>query len=193
MIEVEVKLPVSDLDKTKTELFKRGFRETALLEERDTYFDNLQGDIRANGEALRVRETKNKLRVRETKDQRTGKCRAQMNFKGKKLDACTMTREELETGVEDGTVCRKILQAIGYSPAAPEVVKDRIMLRRESVTACLDSVHGLGEFLELEVLAEGEEQREAALGQIEYILQDLGYRISDTVQTSYLSMLQNRT
>lgn len=58
MIEVEVKLPVSDLDKTKTELFKRGFRETALLEERDTYFDNLQGDIRANGEALRVRETK---------------------------------------------------------------------------------------------------------------------------------------
>ncbi|GAA6490855.1 class IV adenylate cyclase [Candidatus Bariatricus faecipullorum] len=184
MIEVEVKLPVSDLDKTKTELFKRGFRETALLEERDTYFDNLQGDIRANGEALRVRETK---------DQRTGKCRAQMNFKGKKLDACTMTREELETGVEDGTVCRKILQAIGYSPAAPEVVKDRIMLRRESVTACLDSVHGLGEFLELEVLAEGEEQREAALGQIEDILQDLGYRISDTVQTSYLSMLQNRT
>lgn len=86
-----------------------------------------------------------------------------MNFKGKKLDACTMTREELETGVEDGTVCRKILQAIGYSPAAPEVVKDRIMLRRESVTACLDSVHGLGEFLELEVLAEGEEQRKLPL------------------------------
>ena len=93
MIEVEVKLPVADLDLIRGKLLKTGFQETAFIEERDTYFDNPQGDIRANGEALRVRETKDHL---------TGKSQAQINFKGKKLDARTMTREELETGVEDG-------------------------------------------------------------------------------------------
>ena len=183
MIEVEVKLPVADLDTIKGKLLKMGFRETAFIEERDTYFDNRQGDIRANGEALLVRETKDHL---------TGESRAQINFKGKKLDTCTMTREELETGVENGEISRKILQAIGYIPVAPEVIKERIMLRRESVTACLDNVRGLGEFLELEILADSKKQKDAALGQIENILNNLGYQISDTVRTAYLSMLQKR-
>ena len=183
MIEVEVKLPVEDLNEIKRKLVKIGFEESSFIEERDTYFDNQQGDIRANDEALRVRETK---------DHRTGKIRAQINFKGKRLDAGTMTREELETGVENGKISRKILQAIGYIPVAPEVIKERIMLRRESVTACLDNVRGLGEFLELEILADSKKQKDAALGQIENILNNLGYQISDTVRTAYLSMLQKR-
>ena len=95
MIEAEVKLPVAELTEIKEKLLKTGFKETAIIEERDTYFDNKQGDIRTNGEALRVRETI---------DHQTGKSRAQINFKGKKLDTCTMTRQELETGVEDGNL-----------------------------------------------------------------------------------------
>lgn len=181
MIEVEVKLPVADLDMIKGKLLQMGFKETAFIEERDTYFDNRQGDIRANGEALRVRETKDHL---------TGESRAQINFKGKKLDTCTMTREELETGVEDGEICRNILQAIGYVPVAPEVIKDRTVMQKESITACLDNVHGLGRFLELEILADSEEEKDAALERIENILNSLGYQISDTVRMSYLSMLQ---
>lgn len=181
MIEVEVKLPVADLDMIKGKLLKMGFKETAVIEERDTYFDNRQGDIRANGEALRVRETKDHL---------TGESRAQINFKGKKLDTCTMTREELETGVEDGAICRNILQAIGYAPADPEVIKDRTMMQKESITACLDNVRGLGGFLELEILADSEEEKDVALKRIENILNSLGYQISDTVRMSYLYMLQ---
>ena len=183
MIEVEVKLPVSEPDMVKAEILKMGFKEAAFIQERDTYFDNAGGGIRANDEALRVRETKDYL---------TGKIRAQMNFKSRKLDDRTMTRQELETGVENGGVCRRILQAIGYIPVAPEVIKERIMLRRESVTACLDNVRGLGEFLELEILADSKKQKDAALGQIENILNNLGYQISDTVRTAYLSMLQKR-
>ena len=72
------------------------------------------------------------------------------------------------------------------------MVKNRTMLRKETVTACLDNVHGLGGFLELEILARSEEEKDAALGRIENILNSLGYQISDTLRTSYLSMLQNR-
>lgn len=183
MIEVEVKLPIPDPEGVKNRILEAGFKEQRFIEERDTYFDNTRGDIRANGEALRVRETK---------DCRTGKKQAQINYKGKKLDTQTMTRRELETGVEDGAVCREILQAIGYSPAEPEVIKIRTMLQKDSVTACLDNVRGLGDFLELEILVEREEKKDAALGQIKDILNSLGYQVSDTVQTSYLSMLQRK-
>lgn len=183
MIEVEVKLPIPDPEGVKNRILEEGFKEQRFIEERDTYFDNARGDIRANGEALRVRETK---------DCRTGKKQAQINYKGKKLDTQTMTRRELETGVEDGAVCREILQAIGYSPAEPEVIKIRTMLQKDSVTACLDNVRGLGDFLELEILVEREEKKDAALGQIKDILNSLGYQVSDTVQTSYLSMLQRK-
>lgn len=183
MIEVEVKLPIPDPEGVKNRILEAGFKEQRFIEERDTYFDNARGDIRANGEALRVRETK---------DCRTGKKQAQINYKGKKLDTQTMTRRELETGVEDGAVCREILQAIGYSPAEPEVIKIRTMLQKDSVTACLDNVRGLGDFLELEILVEREEKKDAALGQIKDILNSLGYQVSDSVQTSYLSMLQRK-
>lgn len=183
MIEVEVKLPIPDPEGVKNRILEAGFKEQRFIEERDTYFDNARGDIRANGEALRVRETK---------DCRTGKKQAQINYKGKKLDTQTMTRRELETGVEDGAVCREILQAIGYSPAEPEVIKNRTMLQKDFITACLDNVRGLGDFLELEILVESEEKKDAALGQIKDILNSLGYQVSDSVQTSYLSMLQRK-
>lgn len=186
MIEVEIKLPIAspaDLEIIRTELLKIGFAESRRLEEHDTYFDNSRGEIRTGGQALRVRETKDGL---------TGAVRAQINFKGKKLDTQTMTRQELETGVENGAVCREILQAIGYAPVRPEVVKDRLMLQKDSMTACLDSVHGLGDFLELEILVAGEKERLDALCRIEKLLNYLGYQVSDTVRTSYLSMLQKK-
>lgn len=183
MIEVEIKLPVDHLDSLKEKLLIMGFKETGFSKEQDTYFDNRQGDIRVNGEALRVRETEDHI---------TGEIRSQINFKGKKLDTRTMTRRELETGVENGMICANILQAIGYMPVEPKVIKDRTMLQKNPVTACLDNVYGLGEFLELEILADSEEKKDDALGQIETLLNSLGYRISDTVRMSYLSMLQSR-
>ena len=179
MIEVEEKLPITDSDMIKKKIQEIGFKEARFVEERDTYFDNANGEIRANGEALRVRETKY---------QSTGEIRAQINFKGKKLDAQTMTRKELETGVEDGEICRNILQAIGYSPAAPEVVKERQMLQKDGMTACLDHVYGLGDFLEIEILVDSETKREESLCQIEAILNRIGYQLSDTVRTSYLTV-----
>ena len=57
MIEVEVKLPITDPDMIKKKIQEIGFKEACFVEERDTYFDNANGEIRANGEALRVRET----------------------------------------------------------------------------------------------------------------------------------------
>ena len=47
----------------------------------------------------------------------------------------------------------------------------------------------VGDYLELEVIADSDEKKEQALEQIEEILQILGYSMQDTTRTSYLSML----
>lgn len=183
MIEVEVKLPVADLEKIRTCLILRGFAEVGHEKEQDTYFDNAAQQIRTEGQALRVRETT---------DCTTGQVVAQINFKGKKMDQITMTRQELETSVGSGETCRQLLEAIGFQRMLPEVIKERTSLKSETMTACLDQVEGLGSFLELEVLVEEQSAVEDALKQIEKILTYLDYKITDTVHTSYLSMLQKK-
>ena len=67
MIEVEVKLPVSERDMVKAEILKMGFKEAAFIQERDTYFDNAGGGLGPNDVAARVREREIYLtrRIRE--------------------------------------------------------------------------------------------------------------------------------
>ena len=57
------------------------------------------------------------------------------------------------------------------------------------MTACVDQVTGLGDYLELEIIVETEEKKEAALDKVKEILQTIGYSMQDTTRTSYLSML----
>ena len=59
---------------------------------------------------------------------------------------------------------------------------------RDNITACVDAVTNLGDYLELEIIVDEEEKREAALDQLEQILHTLGYSMQDTTRTSYLSM-----
>lgn len=70
------------------------------------------------------------------------------------------------------------------------MIKCRKYLVLDHMTACLDSVEGLGEYLELEILVEQEEDRQQALQQIEERLLSLGYSMQDTTRISYLSMLE---
>ena len=60
------------------------------------------------------------------------------------------------------------------------------------MTACLDQVENLGDFLELEVLVRNEKLREGCLSQMDEILQKLGLSMDNTVRTSYLSMLMSK-
>ena len=57
----------------------------------------------------------------------------------------------------------------------------------------VDNVKGLGDYLELEILADEEAQREEALEKLERILNQLGYCMQDTTRTSYLSMSMSLT
>lgn len=182
-IEVEVKLKIHNRGLLLTKLTELGFRSGRLLRETDVYFRAAHHDFAKLDEALRVRETE---------DLKTGAKTAQLNFKGPKLDACSMTRRELETMVEDGRTVRTILEQIGFIPVIP-VEKTRQYFHRGRMTACVDQVNGLGDFLELEILTESEEGHREALREMEAVLRQTGYSMADTTRVSYLSQLLNRT
>ena len=99
------------------------------------------------------------LRIRTSTDCRSGISKTQINFKGPKLDKVSMSRMELETEVSDTEVLKNILIHLDFSPVA-SVIKLRKYLKCGRFTACLDQVEGLGDFLELEVIAEQESERE---------------------------------
>ena len=48
------------------------------------------------------------------------------------------------------------------------------------MTACVDQVTGLGDYLELEIIVETEAEREGALQRIENVLVSLGHSMKDT-------------
>lgn len=178
-IEVEIKLKIQDSQSLTAKLTDLGFRPGRHLRETDTYFGAVHHDFVKRDEALRVRETE---------DLETGEKTAQLNFKGPKLDDSSMTRQELETTVADGETVRAILERMGFTPVIP-VEKVRQYFHRGRLTACVDQVTGLGDFLELEILTEAETGRSAALIEIEEVLQQAGYSMEDTTRMSYLSQL----
>ena len=181
MIECEVKLKIEKPKEIIDKLTALDFVECDQLTETDTYFDNRNNEIRDNDSALRVRETVNHT---------TSQTYSQINFKGKRLDKKTMSRPEYESEVDSAETMIKILGNLGYNPVSPKVIKNRKIMRSHSITACVDSVEGLGDFLELEVIVETEKEKEQELTRIEGILASLGYSINDTTTTSYLSALQ---
>ena len=183
MIEIEVKLKINDCDVLEKHLLGQGYKLTETLRETDTYFDGGINGIKKSGQALRVRRTVNCV---------TGKEQSAITFKGEKIDAVSMARLELETVVESGEAAERILCALGFYPVQPIVVKIRKILRNGDICACLDDVQGLGTFLELEIMAESEEARPAALERIEEILNSVGYTMDDTTRVSYLSQLQKQ-
>lgn len=102
-----------------------------------------------------------------------------------------MTRKELETEVKDAEICKNILESVGFCPVSP-VEKVRQYFHKDEVTACVDEVRNLGDYLELEIIVDNENEREVALGKLEVLLKKLGYSMKDTTRISYLSMLMGK-
>ena len=128
----------------------------------------IQEDTYFNSVYHDVKKRDEALRIRTSTDCRSGISKTQINFKGPKLDKISMSRMELETEVSDAEVLKNILIHLDFSPVA-SVMKMRKYMKCGRFTACLDQVEGLGDLLAI-----------------------LGYHMSDTVQTSYLSMLQQK-
>lgn len=182
-IEVEVKIPVSGFEDVRERLLQQGFVTGMVHEETDTYFNSDDYDLKAQDKALRIRRIV---------DLENGKKWAQINCKGPKLDGISLSRMEIETSVEDPDAIESILGQLGFHPVRCIVRKTRYYFSRGNITASIDQVEGLGDFLELEIVEREEGKREGCLLDIQNVMTQLGFNMENTVRTSYLSLLQKK-
>lgn len=185
MLEVEVKASLKGVSVLRL----RAAVESAwgpcrkALRETDVYFNGGGRDFRKSDEALRLRSCADAV---------TGQpIETVLTYKGPKQDAVSSTRTEYETSVGSGETAGKLLAALGYREAFT-VDKLRREYALDGVTLCLDTVAGLGEFLELELLAPDESRREPAVERLLRLLDQLGVPRENLTRKSYLELLAER-
>jgi adenylate cyclase class 2 len=199
MFEVEVKIR-ADHDAVRSRLEARGGAQCAKVRQVDTYYDAPHRDFAETDEALRIRrETRRAGEVDdETErgaDETAGDDQMQdggdettvnVTYKGPLLDEASKTRTEHETAVLDGETMDAILGGLGFEPVAT-VEKDRDVFDVDGYTVTLDTVAGVGSFVEVE--REAEADVESVREDVFDVARDLGLDPTDQIRTSYLGML----
>jgi len=196
MFEVEVKLRASH-DAVRPALAEADAVFVERVTQVDTYYDAPHRDFAETDEALRLRRETRESDVEGELDRRSdddaaqadqGAATTKLTYKGPLVDADSKTREEHETGVDDGDTAAAIFDGLGFEPAAV-VEKHRTFYELDGYTVTLDQVAGLGEFVEVEAETEASDDvasvREGAFD----VLRTLGLDPTDQIRTSYLGML----
>lgn len=182
MYEVEVKV-AADHDAIRERL-PADAEALGTVEQVDTYFDAPHRDFAETDEALRLR--------RERPVGSDGWTTA-VTYKGPLLEAESKTREEFETSVGDGEALEAALGRLGFEPAAT-VRKERERYAVDAFTVSLDSVEGLGEFVEVETEIDPDGSAdsvaiEAPRDAARSLLASLGCDPDEQIRTSYLGLL----
>jgi adenylate cyclase class 2 len=181
MVEVETKYPDPTGGQFEQQLLKHGVVFAAERQESDQYFNAPDRDFAKTDEALRIRQ------VGST---------AKLTYKGPKRDLETKTRTELEVALagpeSSAETMAQILRHLGYQPAG--IVKKQRRVYKLALGAfeaeiCLDTVLGLGSFVELEIGVD-ESKVAAARDALLQLARDLG--LGQAERRSYLELILNR-
>lgn len=168
MLEIEVKARVGDVEATKKRLAQLGAKYLREEKQEDLYFNHPSRDFASTDEALRLRSAGG---------------RSYLTYKGPKVDSLTKTRVEHETKVEDYEEARRILEGLGFD-AVLAVNKTRQLYALGEYVISLDSVEGLGDFIEVEKKGSSYEPRE-----LTDFLRRLGIAEEQFERRSYLELL----
>jgi adenylate cyclase class 2 len=182
MLEVEVKYRVPDHAVVVAKLLALGAERVEERADADHYFNAPDRDFKQTDEAFRLRRIGAKNRL---------------TYKGPKREAATKTRSEIEVSLADGDATaadtERMLVCLGYRPVAV-VHKRRTVYHLArggfEVEACIDDVDRVGQFVELEVVAE-EGQFEGAKAAVLQLAAELG--LTEQERGSYLGMLLTAT
>lgn len=170
MLEVEAKIRIESSDTIRNRLKELGAEFDKKTRQTDTYFNSPLRDFAKTDEALRIR-TEDDL--------------SEITYKGPKIRGTgAKAREEFNVEISDPAVLSNILDRTGFFRSA-EVLKTREEYEFMGTKIALDTVDGLGEFIEIEVVTE---DRDSALDLIESVRKKLGIT-GEHISESYLEML----
>lgn len=174
--EVETKFAVTDRAALERRLTEVGARRLNSESHVDYYLQHPHRDFQKSDEALRIRQTDQGVVV---------------TYKGPRAPAAVKIREEFELSMPSSAQlmhAREMFERLGFRVLA-EVRKRRTSYacpaRGQPVTICFDIVDGLGEFVEIEMIAEAEDVQLASTS-----VANLANRLELTspITASYLKM-----
>ena len=144
MYEVELKV-AADHAPVRERLATLDAEPLGVVEQVDTYFEHPVRDFAETGEAFRIR-----------RESTGGNTDSRLAYKGPLVESASKTRREVETGVDDGATMTQIVEDLGFEPVE-SVEKHRERFDHGEYTVSLDTVAGLGEYVEVETEAEAVE------------------------------------
>jgi len=192
MIEVEVKVSISDPDLYRKKFIKHKGSYLASFIHEDTYYNMPEGlrDFKSTDEALRIRKS---IEYHKNKKEPRQKPNYFITYKGAKLDTSTKTRKEMETHINEGEVLKKILKILGFREILT-VKKERdlydFVYKQKKIEVLIDYIPILEQsFIEAEILAEKEEQIKVYRELLFEFLSEFGIEKKESIRRSYLELI----
>ncbi|MCD6373501.1 MAG: class IV adenylate cyclase [Thermococcus sp.] len=173
MIEVELK---GYADSKIFERVRENFKFLRKEYHEDTYYQHPCRDFSKTDEALRIR-------IRRF----NGHFEAFMTYKGPKVDEVSKTREEIEVPISDPDEHVMILEKLGFKEVlVVSKVREKYYVEK-GIVITLDTVEGLGDFVEIEAIVEDERLVPQTVEKLKAILEELGVKRFE--RRSYLELM----
>jgi len=171
LIEVEAKYKVEGIHLIEEKLYRLGAELVKEVNEEDYYFNHPCRDFRETDEALRVRVKDDII---------------ELTYKGPKLSSRTKSRVEVSVHVKDSlSKILDMLKYLGFRQVAI-IRKHRKLFKLGDYRISLDRVHGLGDFIEIEVLV-SEKNMSAMEEKVLELARKLGLK-GNPILKSYLEL-----
>jgi adenylate cyclase, class 2 len=168
MTNLEAKFPLADLEVAAERARALGYKQRAVIDQRDTFF-------RAPNGKLKLREEGNRaMLIFYSRDDR-----GPLKLSSYEIVAISHAEET-----------RAILAAAMGTLAM--VTKHRILMKRDNVRFHLDSVEGLGTFGEIEAVIPKDDDPELSRADVDDLLAALGVKAADLIDVSYFELLLAR-
>jgi adenylate cyclase class 2 len=181
MLEIELKYRVADFQAAESWIQRVGLAPWIAREDRDRYFNHPGRDFAVTDEALRIRSIG---------------CTNCITYKGPRIDTQTKTREEIELPIADGPDAvadlERMLLRLGFRAVATVSKSRRVaQVARDGfeIHICLDAVEHVGQYVELEIVAESGHLNEAKAILFQ-IAKEIG--LQEPERRSYLELLLAR-
>ncbi len=187
--EVEVKLPITSMESIEETILQVGGVRLNSETQSDIYFDHPCRSFAATDESVRLRQ---RTPLGDSSLSDSGYAPIELTYKGPKIDKKTKTRIEYTVDLGEIEPITAILENTGFKRVAT-ITKRRVFFDIDGITASIDDVVDVGQFIELELIAEGKDSMKTARERILSLLKTMGLDEDLMVRESYLELYLERT
>ncbi len=194
MIEVEIKVKISDPNQVRKRFENKGVYKISLHHE-DIYFNMPKGlrDFKQTDEALRLRKS---IEFNKDNPEKTQKSNYFITYKGKKIDKTTKTREELEVRINEIEEMKNLLKMLGFQEVFT-VVKERelyeFLFKDVKIEALIDYLPILKQhFVEVELMTKSYEDIKKSRRILFKFLEKFGIKKEESIRKSYLELIAGK-